>query len=139
MSDDPLRRCRDRLLAIREKTRDPLLRVELAKAIGDLDDFERVAPPEALEQWRRVHAKNWSGTKNGEKVLRLFLALGDVHRDEIAAIIGTDDEPASNVAVRGAIRRLREDLEKAKATATVKPAGRDGVYRTHDPTFQRPR
>lgn len=139
MSEDPLRRCRDRLRKIHEKTRDPLLRVELAKAIGDLDDFERVAPPEALEQWRRVHAKNWSGTKNGEKVVRLFLALGEVHRDDIAAIIGTDDEPASNVAVRAAIRRLREDLNNAKATAIVKPAGRDGVYRTHDPTTQRVR
>jgi hypothetical protein len=137
MNDDLLQRVRNRLLAIREKGKDPILRAELAAAVGELDQFERLSPPAALDEWRRVHAKNWIGTSKQQTLLRLFLNQGEVHKDHIAAVLSDDrDNPVSDEAVRAAITRLRVSLEQAKATATVKPAGRDSIYRTHDPRIQ---
>lgn len=138
MSDCPLERARARLLKLKEKTGDPRFRADLAEAVADLDEFRRTAPREALEQWKLAHAPKWIGTKKQEAVIRLGIAQGYAGRDEIAALLsGDDDDPVSNEAVRAFMTRLRASLEKAKATATVKIAGRDGVYRTHDPSIQR--
>lgn len=137
MSDCPLEEVRKILLTAKEKSGDPLVRADIMKAVARLDEFRRTAPREALEQWKLSHAPKWIGTKKQEAVIRLGIAQGYAGRDEIAALLsGDDDEPRSDEAVRSFMTRLRTSLEKAKATATVKIAGRDGVYRTHDSSIQ---
>ena len=138
MSDCPVERARLRLLALKEKSGDPLLRAEIMKAVADLDEFRLSVTPDEFEKWRLTYAPKWNPSRRDTRVMRFWIAKGEADRDDLAALMsGDDDYPVSNDAVRAYISRLRGSLEQAKATATVRIAGKDGVYRTHDLMIQR--
>jgi hypothetical protein len=141
MSDSPVRRLRGRLLDLKRSEPDKARRIEIAECLADLDEIERKAPADDLERWREIHAPNWRGTEMQREILKLFLALGDdgVSRDDVAAIMGDEDSDRSSASigkVRSALSRIRQSLKQAGSTATIEDAGRDGVYRTHDPMIQ---
>lgn len=140
MSDCPVESARLRLLALRERyDGDPLLKAEIMKVVADLDEFRLSASPEQFEKWRLAHAPKWNPSFRDTRVMRFWIAKGEAGRDDVASLMSSDadDKPVSNEAVRAYISRLRVSLELAKATVTVRPAGKDGVYRTHDPILQR--
>jgi hypothetical protein len=141
MSDSPIRRLRGRLLDLKRSEPDKVRRIEIAECLADLDEIERKAPADDLERWREIHAPNWRGTEMQREILKLFLALGEegASREDIAAIMGDDDsdrDSASIGKVRSALSRIRKSLEKSGASATITPAGHDGVYRTHETVIQ---
>jgi len=111
-------------------------RAIVAEVLELLRQHEASAPPAALDAWCRVHGGNWQPSARDTAVMRYLLACGQAQRDEVARLIGTPEQPASNEAVRKYFCDLRLRLERADATATVLPAKRDGVYRTHDSTIQ---
>jgi len=139
MSESPVERARLRLLALRERYDGvPLLKAEIMKVVADLDEFRLSVSPEQFEKWRLTHAPKWNPSLRDTRVMRFWIAKGEADCNDVASLMSSDDdEPASNDAVRAYISRLRTSLEQVKATAIVLPAKRDGVYRTHDPFFQR--
>ena len=141
MTDSPLRRLRDRLLSLKRDEPSRERRVEIAECLADLDEIERQAPITAFDEWRRVHAPQWKYTVDQREILRIFLAKGaeGATREDIAVILGDDDHDRSTASigkVRSALSRLRRAWENAGSKATITIANRDGVYHTHDPSFQ---
>jgi hypothetical protein len=57
MSDCPIERARDRLLAMKARSGDPFIRAELMRAIGDLDEF-RTSPRRHLLGSRYVERRS---------------------------------------------------------------------------------
>jgi len=109
----------------------PQQRVVIAEALLNIERYERQSPPDSLSDWCRRFAPSWNPSGRNISLMRLFLANGQVHRDEIAWVIGRHDQPASDVAVRAHITRLRNELERSCAMASIAKAGRDGQYSTH--------
>ena len=105
-------------------------RATIQEAIALLESDLRLAPSESLEQWRQTYAPRWEGKKVHEQFFRLCIANGRAHRDEIARILGTPEEPATLTAVRQFVTRLRTSLEFVEATFVIEDAGRDGYYST---------
>ena len=134
MAFDYMQNAVDLLQTLKQRLTTPRDRAIVAQVIEELRRHEASAPPSDFDAWCRVHAPYWQPSARHIAVFRLWLACGQIHRDEIAMLIGTPESPASNEAVRKYVCDLRVKLERAGATATIKTATRDGVYRTHDPS-----
>ncbi len=135
-SFDHLQNARRIFEDLKRRTRNMADRVEIEKGLAELREFESLSPPSDFDQWCRLHAADWHPSAKDIAVMRLFLACGRAHRDEIARIIGTPENPASNESVRRYFSDLRKRLFKAKATATIKIASHSGTYHTHDPQIR---
>ena len=135
-SFDRLQNARRIFEELKSRTRNMADRVEIEKGLAELREFENLSPPSDFDQWCRLHAADWNPSAKDIAVIRFILACGRAHRDEIARIIGTPDNPASNESVRRYMSDLRRRFFKAKATATIPIAGRSGEYHTHDPVIQ---
>jgi len=140
-TDSPLQRLRDRLLSMKRDEPSREKRIEIAECLADLDEIERHDRGSSFEEWCRVHAPNWKPTVDQREIIRVFLAKGSegATREDIATMLGDDDHDRSSASigkVRSALSRLRKALEDSGSRATVKIAGRDGIYHTHDPTIQ---
>ncbi len=142
MSTEPtIRRLRDRLLRLKRDEPNREKRIEIAECLADIDEIERQAPAEVIEEWCRRYAPEWEGTEDQRKILKVFLDLGSqgAAREDIASRLGDDDHDRSSASigkVRSAVSRLRKALKDSGAMATITKAGRDGIYHTHATTIQ---
>lgn len=139
MSGSRLTAIRDGLLRWKREADDRETKIRISELLDIIDEEER---EDALfVEWCEKHAPNWEPKELERLVLLAFLANGDegLSREETHAIIGGDDDANRVTASIGSVRnffsrRLRKSLKASGSTVEIS-AGRDGVYRTTDPSI----
>lgn len=139
MTGSRLAAVRDRLLRWKREADDRETKIRISELLDIIDEEDR--EDARFVEWCEKHAPNWGPNEHERLVLLALLANeGEgLSREETHAIIGGDDDPnrvtASIRSVRNFFsRRLRKSLEASGSTVEIS-AGRDGVYRTTDPSI----
>ena len=139
MSDSRLAALRDGLLRWKREADDRGTKLRISELLDIIDEEDR--EDARFVEWCEKHAPNWEPKELERLVLLAFLANGDegLSREETNAIIGGEDDAnrvtASLPSVRNFFsRQLRKSLEASGSTVKIS-TGRDGVYRTTDPSI----
>lgn len=137
MSRSPLIALREKLLAMKKKAKTVADRIELSELLDHVDELERRAPREVLEEWIAKHAKDLDPTPRDEKILRFFLSGAEVTEASLSALLAdkVTGDRATPTASRRAICDLKARL-KAVSSVTIEKTCRGGEYRTHDVSIQ---
>lgn len=139
MSESRLSRLRDGLLRLKQETADRGTKIKISELLDIIDEGDREDPHFA--EWCEKHAPNWA-PKALERLVLLALLANEgegLSREEVNAIIGGEDDAnrvtASLPSVRNFFsRHLRKSLKASGSTVEIS-TGRDGVYRTTDPSI----
>jgi len=139
MSESRLSRLRDGLLRLKQETDDRGIKIKISELLDIIDEVDR--EDSQFAEWCEKHAPNWEPKEPLRLVLLALLANeGEgLSREEANAIIGGEDDAnratASIASVRNFFSRvLRKSLKASGSTVKIK-AGKDGVYRTTDPSI----
>ena len=139
MSDSKLVRLRDGLLRLKKETDDRNQKIRISELLDIIDEADR--EDAGFAAWCEKHAPDWEATDVERKAILAFLASdgGELSREVADSIVSKGEaapvaDRRSSPRVRNFFWKMRKRLEAAGSTVEIS-AGRDGVYRTTDPTF----
>lgn len=138
MSGSRLAAIRDGLLRWKREAVDRDTKIRISELLDIIDEEDR--EDARFAEWCEKHAPNWEPKELERLVLLALLANEDegLSREETHAITGGEDDANRVAASIGSVRsfywRLRKSLEASGSTVEIS-AGRDGVYRTTDPSI----